>query len=174
MNLTLAPDGTQALELRVSSYDNPLAKQDFFYVVLDTPQANNNNAHILVTINSDPQDKGVGAYLSVTNTNTINMDVFWAPVGSELKVNIANLSTDSTEVCTITIGDNLTWKLESCDGNSGFLSNADAVASSNHGNQGRIPVHLPTTYIVCEEEIIYTEEFIVEPNGVIKDYNDEL
>jgi hypothetical protein len=174
MNLTLAPDGTQALELRVSSYDNPLAKQDFFYVVLDTPQANNNNAHILVTINSDPQDKGVGAYLSVTNTNTINMDVFWAPVGSELKVNIANLSTDSTEVCTITIGDNLTWKLESCDGNSGFLSNADAVASSNHGNQGRIPVHLPTTYIVFEEEIIYTEEFIVEPNGVIKDYNDEL
>jgi hypothetical protein len=45
---------------------------------LDTPQKINNNAHILVTIDSDPQNNGVGAYLSVTNTNTINMDVFWA------------------------------------------------------------------------------------------------
>jgi len=179
MDLSLAPDGIKALELRVSSYDNPLAKQDFFYVVLDTPQKINNNAHILVTIDSDPQNNGVGAYLSVTNTNTINMDVFWAPAGSELKVNIINLDTNSTEVCTITIEDNLTWKLESCDGDSGFLSNADAIASSNPGNQGRIPVHLPTAYVVYEEEIIYSE-YVVEPysdkifSGEMKDYHEEL
>ena len=92
---------------------------------------------------------------------------------------ITNLDTDTTEVCTITIEENLTWKFESCDGDSGFLSNADAIASSNPGNQGRIPVHLSTAYAVYEEEIIYSE-YVVEPNsdkipcGATNDYNDEL
>lgn len=70
------------MELRLSRFDFEKAKQDYFYVVLDTPSVKDGQVHPEEVIKVSVDNKSTGSYASVTNTNTINMDAFWALVNS--------------------------------------------------------------------------------------------
>lgn len=102
MDLVQVP-GTdqQALELRLSRYDDEGAKQKFFYVVLDAPKINKNgvseNQKILVTIDNEE----VGVYVNLTNFNVINIKAFCASVGSEIEIHAKNLGSGVENTCRI-------------------------------------------------------------------------
>jgi hypothetical protein len=148
------PDKTQALELRLSRFDDPKAAQTFFYVALDAPTVTdagaNDNQVISVSIDSDPAKGGVGAYVNLTNLNNIDslsMEAFWAPVNSKITINAKNLGTGAENSCDIVIGEKLTWIFEgpqdctTTRADLQFLNPTDAVNSRAPGNQGRIPIH---------------------------------
>lgn len=148
MDLVQVP-GTdqQALELRLSRYDDEGAKQKFFYVVLDAPKINKNgvseNQKILVTIDNEE----VGVYVNLTNVNVINIEAFWASVGSEIEIHAKNLGSGVENTCKIQIQENLVWSFNGAhdcqhqDENLQFLNKEDALAVTAQGNTGRIPIH---------------------------------
>ncbi len=174
------PDKSQALELRLSTYDYPQAAQTFFYVALDSPEvtgaAINKDQTIAVSIDSDPAKGGVGAYVSLTNINTINIDSFWAPLGSTIPIHVKNLGTGAENTCNITIEKSLTWSFKgpqdctSTRTDLQFLNAADAGASSLKGNQGRIPIHWNT----FQGAPSFDEALIDVSGNVIRDDHDEL